>query len=62
MPEIFDVTAPLSVRLPDGEKKVVAECFRHADGLLYFDLYWHLGAPEQFMHVLKGEVSGDGPW
>lgn len=62
MADLFTVTAPLSVRLPDGTSKVVAECFRHGQGLLYFDLYWHLDQPERVMHVLEGEVSGDGPW
>lgn len=62
MADLFSITAPLMIRLPDGEEKVIAEHFPHPDGLLYFDLYWHLGKPGNTLHVVKGSVSGDGPW
>ena len=61
MANIFTVTAPIKVRLPTGELKVVAELFKHPQGLLYFDLYWHLNR-EQGIHLLKGELKGEGPW
>ncbi len=62
MHPIFSVTAPLMIRNPEGEEKVIAALFPHENGLLYFDLYWHQRSPEQSMHVLNGEITGEGPW
>jgi hypothetical protein len=62
MASLFSVSSPLVIRLPTGEKRVVAECLPHPDGLLYFDLCWHLGQPEETIHLLRGTISGDGPW
>ena len=62
MPDLFTVTAPLMLRTPNGTEKVIAECFPHPQGLLYFDLYWHLGQPAQTTHVLAGDIGGEGPW
>ena len=65
MADIFTVTAPLKVRLPDGRQQVVAELFRHPEGLLYFDLFWHQCAADErdkVAHLLKGELKGTGPW
>lgn len=46
----------------DSPQKVVAECFKHPKGILYFDLYWHQGQPEKTMHLIEGELTGEGPW
>ena len=62
MSDLFSVTAPLTIRLPSGETSLMAEVFRHADGLLYFDLWWQQGDPDTHFHLIEGEVSGDGPW
>lgn len=62
MADLFSVTAPLMLRLPNGETKVIAACFPHSQGLLYFDLYWHLGQPADTTHIITGELSGEGPW
>jgi hypothetical protein len=62
MPDLFSITAPLMIRSPGGEEKVIAHHFPHSRGMLYFDLYWHLGQPEQLTHVIEGEVTGEGPW
>lgn len=40
----------------------MAECFPHPQGLLYFDLYWHLGPPAATTHILQGVIKGEGPW
>lgn len=61
MADLFTVTAPLKIRLPDGRQKVIAELFPHPEGLVYFDLLWHRH-PETGVHVLKGELKGEGPW
>lgn len=60
--KLFSVTAPLMIRTPDGEEHVVAELFEHPQGLLWFELYWHVGDPARTMHVVEGEVRGEGPW
>jgi len=62
MADIFSVKSPLMIRLPSGEKRVMAECFAHPEGLLYFDVYWHLHDPTQTLHVVAGPIKGDGPW
>lgn len=62
MPVIDTVTAPLVMRRPDGREQLVAACFSHPDGLLYLDLYWHRSSPHKAAHLLRGTLSGDGPW
>lgn len=62
MADLFSVTAPLLIRLPTGDMHVLAERFAHARGLVYFDLFWHLGNPYQGVHVVEGIIKGDGPW
>lgn len=59
---IQDVTAPLVIRFGDGSEKVVAHCFPHPRGLLYLDLFWHQGTPDEAAHLLGGELRGEGPW
>jgi hypothetical protein len=62
MPAIDTVTAPLVLRHPDGTEQLVAACFPHPRGLLYFDLYWHQSTPQRSAHLIHGTLSGDGPW
>ena len=67
MADIFSVTAPITVKDLDTKnscqgQKVVAEYFKHPKGLLYFDLFWHQSQPENSMHLLEGEITGEGPW
>jgi hypothetical protein len=62
MADLFHMTSPLTIRAPDGRRSIMAEYFRHPQGLLYFDLYWHLGRPEETMHLIEGGISGEGPW
>ena len=62
MADLFSVKSPLTIQLPSGQKRVMAECFAHSQGLLYFDLYWHLHDPAQALHVVAGPIKGDGPW
>lgn len=62
MADLFTVTAPLALRCPDGLRKVLAACFPHPVGLLYFDTFWHLSTPDQAAHLIRGELVGDGPW
>lgn len=62
MPAIDTVTTPLVLRQAGGDERLVAACFTHPLGLLYLDLYWHLSGPDQAAHLIRGEISGDGPW
>lgn len=62
MANLFSITAPLMIRLASGERRVIAERFRHPEGLLFFDLYWHLLPPGAAFHLLKGTIVGEGPW
>jgi hypothetical protein len=65
MADLFSITAPKTLRRQDGTRHIMAECFPLADaaGLVYFELYWHLQRPAtQAIHVIHGEVRGDGPW
>jgi hypothetical protein len=41
---------------------VIARHFPHPRGMLYFDLFWHRREPEQGIHLITGEISGEGPW
>ena len=62
MADIFTMKSPLAIRLSSGQKRVMAEYFHHPKGLLYFDLFWHLGNPVDTVHVVEGPVRGEGPW
>lgn len=62
MADLFSVTAPLLIRLATGDMYVMAERFPHPRGLLYFDLYWHLGNPHKGAHIVEGIIKGEGPW
>ena len=59
---IAQVPGLLVLRGPDGREKCIAEAFEHSLGLLYFDLFWHHTTPEKAAHIVKGVLSGDGPW
>lgn len=62
MADLFTVTAPLALRCRDGARKVLAACFPHPHGLLYLDTFWHLRTPTEAAHLIRGELTGDGPW
>lgn len=41
----------------------MVERFEHPDGLLYFEMFWHLHRPaSRGIHLVRGEIRGDGPW
>jgi len=62
MPAVDQMTAPLVVRDPDGNERVIAAAFTHPLGLLYLDLFWHQSTPGKAAHLIRGELSGEGPW
>lgn len=59
---IDQVTAPLVLRDPEGNEKVLAAAFTHPQGLLCLDLFWHQSTPDKAAHLIAGEISGAGPW
>ena len=61
MADLFSMKAPLMIRFPDGEKRIMAEYFRHPEGLLFFDVFWNQ-ADHDAIHLVKGEYKGEGPW
>lgn len=62
MADLFTVTAPLTLRFPDGDEILLAEIYKHPKGILYFEPFWHIREPEEGIHLIKGWVGGDGPW
>lgn len=63
MAGLFSLTAPLTVTGPNGQRRVIAACFRHAEGVLVFELGWHAAeSVEGLIHVVPGVVTGEGPW
>lgn len=62
MADLFSMTAPLMIRRPDGTRHVMVERFRHPEGLVYFEPFWHIGNPDERIHRVAGPIKGDGPW
>lgn len=62
MADLFAMKSPLVIRLPDGRKHIMAEYFRHPEGLLYFEIFWHQQPEQSGIHLVDGEFKGDGPW
>ncbi len=50
------------IRYPDNSRHFMVERFRHPDGVLYFEPFWHEAEPGTAIHVARGTVRGDGPW
>ncbi len=61
MTDLFTVTAPLTIRHPDGTRRLMVEIFPHPDGVLYFEPFWHLD-DDRRIHVAEGGLRGEGPW
>ena len=53
--------SPLYIKYPNGETRVIEAIFQHPKGILYFELFWE-NDPQYSIHVIEGEVTGDGPW
>lgn len=62
MADLFTVTAPLLIRHPAGERRVMAEVFPHPRGLLYFVPFWDRLPLEHAVHLVEGKIRGEGPW
>lgn len=65
MADLFSMKSPLMVRFENGESRVMAEYFRHPQGLLYFDVFWPECWPDRMasvVHLVEGEYKGEGPW
>lgn len=62
MADLFSVTAPLMIRFPDGEKRIMVERFPLADGLLYLEPFWTRQDPDMAFQRVEGPLRGEGPW
>ena len=62
MPDPYSITAPLLLRKPNGDKVLIAEIFPHSQGILYMDLYWREFPSSQVVHIIRGRLTGEGPW
>lgn len=62
MADLFTVTAPLMIRFPDGDKRIMVERFPLADGLLYLEPFWAQLHPDEAFQKVEGAMKGDGPW
>jgi hypothetical protein len=62
LPDLLHVTAPLVIRLPSGEKRLMAERFAHPRGLLYFEPFWRDNRQPPAIHLAEGPIKGEGPW
>jgi len=62
MADLFTITAPLYIHKLSAQAVLIAELFPHPEGLIYFDINWHQGHPDETIHVLRGELTGEGPW
>ena len=61
MVDLFTLRSPLLVRYPDGEQRLVAEKFRHAEGMVYVEPFW-LETESPATYLVTGEITGTGPW
>lgn len=62
MADLFAMKSPLMIRFPDGDKRIMAEYFRHPEGLLFFEVFWGQSKDDNGIHLVKGEYKGEGPW
>ena len=62
MADLFTMKAPLMIRFANGEKHIMAEYFKHPEGLLFFDVFWNHPHAVDAIHLVKGEYKGEGPW
>lgn len=60
--DLFSMKAPLMIRMPNGDKHIMAEYFRHPKGLLFFDVFWNHPDAANVIHLVEGEYKGEGPW
>ena len=61
MADLFSMKSPLMIRFANGESRIMAEYFKHPQGLLFFDVFWNQ-QPENSIHLIEGEYKGEGPW
>ena len=62
MPDLFDMNRPLAVKYKNGEKFIMVAYYQHAEGIVYLEPFWQQKTEDKKAVVLKGKLSGDGPW
>ncbi|WP_029007539.1 hypothetical protein [Azospirillum halopraeferens] len=54
--------APLTIEVPRGGRRIVAALVIGRKGIAFADDGWSNGPSYHPMHVVEGQVAGDGPW
>lgn len=62
MNTLFNITAPIMIRSPQGERRIIAKIYPHKDGVLYFEPFWHLWDIIDSVRLIRGDLTGNGPW
>lgn len=60
--EAIDAGLPLAVRIDGDNDRIMAEAFVVPGGVSFVDVYWRLSLGTTPFHMLRGTVTGDGPW
>lgn len=62
MADLLSVTAPLTIRYPDGTRHLMVASFPHPEGVLYFEPFWREQGVGNAAHLVRGPIKGEGPW
>ena len=59
--EAFENHLPLKVIISRDHERVIAEGFIVGEGVVFYDVFWY-EASSHPIHLIEGEISGEGPW
>jgi len=59
--EAFEKNLPLKVIISKNHERVIAEGFIVGEGVVFYDVFWY-EASFHPIHLIKGEILGQGPW
>ena len=59
--EAFENHLPLKVIISKDHERVIAEGFIVGEGIVFYDVFWY-EASFHPIHLIEGEISGEGPW
>jgi hypothetical protein len=62
MADLFSVTAPLAIRFPGGDKRIMIERLAHENGVLFLPPFWMNRPVQDVLCFVPGPVKGEGPW
>jgi len=53
---------PLAVNFTNGHKAIMVAYYPHKEGLVYLPPFWEQLPKGQQATVIKGRITGEGPW